>query len=105
LSENNYYKNQLLFKKQEKLKEPKMYNVIMYNDDFTTMDFVVEILINIFHKSLIEANNLMMKIHNTGKAIVGTYTYDIAITKKMITESLADKNEFPLKVTIKETVD
>ncbi len=84
------------------LKKPKMYVVIMHNDDYTTMQFVVQILMQIFNKSAEDASTLMMKIHTTGSAIVGKYTYDIAVTKKLLTEQMAEKEGFPLKMTIDE---
>lgn len=56
-----------------KIREPKQYKVIMHNDDFTTMDFVVDILRELFHKDEIEAERLMLLVHETGKAAVGTY--------------------------------
>lgn len=89
-------------KNEVKIKEPKMYNVIMYNDDFTTMEFVIFILVNIFKKSDNEAFNLMMLVHKSGKAIVGKYTYDIAKTKSEHAISLARKEGFPFKVVVKE---
>ena len=60
------------------VKEPKQYNVIMLNDDFTTMDFVVQVLIDIFHKDPLTAEALMLDVHRKGRAVVGCYTYDIA---------------------------
>ncbi|MCI8805778.1 MAG: ATP-dependent Clp protease adaptor ClpS [Clostridiales bacterium] len=85
-----------------KLKKPKMYVVIMHNDDYTTMRFVVEVLIQIFNKSSIEASELMMKIHTKGNAVIGIYTYDIAVTKKLLADKMAKQREFPLKITIDE---
>ena len=66
---------------QFKIKEPPMYNVIMHNDDVTTMDFVVYVLVKIFRKSEQDAETTMLKIHNEGSAIVGTYSQDIAQSK------------------------
>ena len=85
-----------------KLKKPKMYVVIMHNDDYTTMRFVVEVLIQIFNKSSIEASELTMKIHTKGNAVIGIYTYDIAVTKKLLADKMAKQREFPLKITIDE---
>ena len=85
-----------------KLKKPKMYVVIMHNDDYTTMRFVVEVLIQIFNKSSIEASELMIKIHTKGNAVIGIYTYDIAVTKKLLADKMAKQREFPLKITIDE---
>ncbi|TYQ15909.1 UNVERIFIED_CONTAM: ATP-dependent Clp protease adaptor protein ClpS [Acetivibrio alkalicellulosi] len=75
---------------------PKMYRVILLNDDYTTMEFVVEILISIFHKTATEATKIMLDVHEKGKGIVGVYTYDIAKTKIMQVEQIAKEREFPL---------
>ena len=64
---------QTLERTGSKIKEPKRYNVVMLNDDFTTMDFVVEILIDIFHKEQLTAEAIMLDVQNKGKAVVGTY--------------------------------
>ena len=82
------------------VKEPSMYNVVIHNDDVTTMDFVVMVLMNIFFYSEKDATELMLQVHNLGKAIVGTYTYDIAHSKVYITTALAQKNNFPLRLTV-----
>ena len=84
------------------LKKPKMYAVIMHNDDYTTMQYVVEILIQIFNKSSVEASELMMKIHTNGSAVIGIYTYDAAVTKKLLADQLSEQRNFPLKITIDE---
>lgn len=80
--------------------EPPVCKVVFYNDDFTSMEFVVEVLVSIFNKTESEAENLMMTVHNYGSAVVGTYTYDIAVSKANITKSIARKNEFPLRVEV-----
>ena len=80
--------------------KPNMYAVIMHNDDYTTMDFVVSVLTKIFHKTDEESHKIMMKVHTTGKSIVGIYTYDIAMSKRVQAESYATENEFPLKITV-----
>jgi ATP-dependent Clp protease adaptor protein ClpS len=80
-----------------------MYNVIMHNDDVTTMDFVVYVLVRIFRKSEDDAETLMLKVHNEGSAIVGTYSQDIAQSKANYTMNLAKANNFPLQLTIEET--
>jgi len=84
------------------MKEPSMYDVIMLNDDVTTMDFVVRVLIRVFHKSREIAQSLMMKIHLEGSAVVGTYSKDIAESKAQLTMQLAKAEGFPLQVTVKE---
>lgn len=83
-------------------KEPNRYNVIMHNDDVTTMDFVVMVLKRIFRKSEADAETLMLRVHNEGSAIVGTYSKDIALSKADYTMNLAKQNGFPLKLTIEE---
>jgi ATP-dependent clp protease adaptor protein clpS len=85
-----------------KTKEPKKYKVIMYNDDFTTMEFVVAILNIIFNKSFEEANKIMMEVHKRGKGIAGVYTYDIAVTKTNKAISMAREEGFPFKLTVEE---
>ena len=83
-----------------RVKEPGKYNVVFHNDDFTPMDFVTMILKHIFFKSEIEAETLMLKVHNEGKAIVGTYTYDIAMSKATDATNISRKNGFPLRITV-----
>jgi ATP-dependent Clp protease adaptor protein ClpS len=84
------------------LDEPEQYKVILHNDDYTTMDFVIEVLMKIFHKSLIESEQIMLKVHKTGKAVCGIYTYDIAQTKVYQVRQLAKKNGFPLLATFEK---
>lgn len=85
-----------------KLKEPHHYAVVMYNDDFTPMDFVVEILTTVFRKSQAEAVELMMSVHKGGEAVVGRYTYDIAASKRNRAMSLAKAAGYPFRVEMKE---
>ncbi|MDE7223585.1 MAG: ATP-dependent Clp protease adaptor ClpS [Acetatifactor sp.] len=85
------------------IKEPKQYQVIMHNDDFTPMDFVVELLQDIFHKDEIEAVHLMMKVHESGKASVGTYPRDIAVTKVQNATARARERDYPFRMTIEES--
>ncbi len=87
-----------------KLKEPPKFNVILHNDDVTTMDFVVFVLHNIFRKSVKDAEILMMKVHNEGSAVAGTYTKDIAESKVKKTKNLARANKFPLELTTEEVL-
>lgn len=78
--------------------EPPECKVVLYNDDYTTMEFVIEILVEIFHKSVSEAEAIMMAVHQAGKGIAGIYTYDIAVTRANMATSRARKNGFPLRV-------
>ena len=84
------------------LKEPELYRVIMWNDDYTTMDFVVEVLNDIFHKRYEEAVEIMLAIHEKGKGVCGAYTYEIAETKVQQTLKRARAREFPLRVTMEK---
>lgn len=89
-------------KEREKIQEPPKYKVILLNDDYTTMDFVVFVLKNIFHKSVTEAQEIMLKIHKTGSGVAGVYSLDIAQTKAQITVSTARQEGFPLRCQVKE---
>ncbi|MEW6361359.1 MAG: ATP-dependent Clp protease adaptor ClpS [Pyrinomonadaceae bacterium] len=79
---------------------PRLYRVLLHNDDFTTMDFVVGILQDIFQKSAIEAVSIMLKVHNEGIGVAGIYTYEIAKTKARKAMDRARAREFPLLITI-----
>ena len=89
-------------KEEVKLELPKMYKVLLLNDDYTTMDFVIEILIDIFHKNEIEAIDIMLKIHQNGSGVCGVFTYDIAETKVIQVKNRARKNEYPLRAIVEE---
>ena len=80
----------------------ELYNIILHNDDTTTMDFVVEIIVNIFNKPIEEAVKLMLDIHNNGLAVCGTYTKEIDLTKQNEVLQSAKEAGFPLKCTIKK---
>ena len=83
-----------------RIREPKQYKVIMHNDDFTTMDFVVDILRDIFHKDEMEAEWLMLLVHEVGKAVVGSYPYDIAVSKVQTAAARAKAEGFPFRMTL-----
>jgi len=85
-----------------KIKEPKQYNVIMLNDDFTTMDFVVEVLTGIFHKDSVTAEAIMLKVHKAGRAVVGKYPYDIAVTRVNKALCRAKEEGFPFRMIVEE---
>lgn len=87
-------------RERTRIREPKQYNVVIHNDDFTPMDLVVVILMEVFFKPYEEANNLMLKVHNSDKAVAGTYTLDIAQSKKRRGESIAREYGFPLRLTV-----
>lgn len=79
--------------------EPKKYVIILHNDDFTTQDFVVFVLVNFFHKNQLDAHRLMLKVHQEGKARIGLFTKDIAESKTSSITSFSRQNGMPLKVT------
>ena len=81
----------------EEIKEPNLYDVFILNDDYTSQDFVVDILVNVFNKEEMIAIQLMLSIHHDGSAKIATYPYDIAKTKIKRVEELAFAEEFPLK--------
>jgi len=85
-----------------KLEEPQMFKVLLHNDDYTSMDFVVEVLMGIFHKTHIQAEQIMLQIHEKGKAICGVYSFEIAQMKAQQVKQKAKQNEFPLLATIEE---
>jgi ATP-dependent Clp protease adaptor protein ClpS len=89
----------LMERERTSLREPRRYKVIIYNDDFTTMDFVVKLLMEIFHKSLPESESLMLQVHKGGQAVVGIYTYDIARTKVERATGMAREAGYPLRLT------
>lgn len=82
-----------------KIEEPRQYKVIFHNDDFTTMEFVTDVLRSVFNKPADEAVVLMMKVHREGQAIVGVYSYDVAMTKTSVATSMARSEGFPLRIT------
>ncbi|MBP8179175.1 MAG: ATP-dependent Clp protease adapter ClpS [Spirochaetes bacterium] len=96
------YNGDIQIKRDVKLAKPRMYKVILHNDHYTTMDFVVEVLVTIFRKNNMEATGLMLQVHRNGFGICGVYTYDIAQTKAGQVHALARQREFPLKCTVEE---
>ena len=85
---------------EEQLKRPRMWRVLLHNDDYTTQDFVVWVLETIYHKPRGEAFAIMMSVHQSGMGLAGVYTYDVAETKVKLTKQLAEEHEFPLLVTM-----
>ena len=83
------------------LREPRRYKVIIYNDDFTTMEFVVLVLTSVFFKSAEEAEALMLAVHKSGSAVVGIYSYDVAISKVRKATMMAREENFPLRLECK----
>ena len=87
-------------KEKLKLKEPEKYDVVFLNDDVTPMEFVIKVLMQIFHKTSDQANKITMHIHEKGKGVVGTYLYEIAEQKGIETTLLAREEGYPLQVKV-----
>ena len=103
MSENNKhnyeddYEGQILTEEEVRVKKPNLYRVLILNDDYTPMDFVVHVLQKIFHKAIEEATRLMWKVHTEGQGLCGVFTYDVAQTKVYQTKALARKHQHPLE--------
>ena len=90
-------------KAEHKTRKPPYYSVFLLNDDYTTMDFVVHVLERVFHKSSVEATQIMLLVHNKGKGLAGMFTRDIAETKVDKVHRLAEEHAFPLKCKMEKT--
>ena len=91
--------SQIRERQRTDLREPRRYKVTIYNDDFTTMEFVVKVLMEVFFKSQAEAEQLMLTVHHSDKAVVGIYTYGIAVSKVRKAQEMAREAGFPLRLT------
>lgn len=87
---------------REALQEPPLYKVLLHNDDYTTMDFVVMVLVTVFAKNSDEATRIMLNVHHQGIGIAGVYTREVAETKVAIVHRLARRYQFPLKCTLEQ---
>jgi ATP-dependent Clp protease adaptor protein ClpS len=85
---------------RDEVKEPPMFKVLLHNDDYTTMEFVVEILMYVFHKTVDDATRIMLNVHQKGIGVCGVYTHDVAETKVETVHRLARENGHPLKCTM-----
>ncbi len=89
-------------KSKEQVKEPDMYRVVLHNDDYTPMEFVVDVIVKVFRKSVMDATNIMLRIHKQGRGTVGTFTHDVAQTKAQQVHKMARERDFPLKATVEK---
>jgi len=96
------FEEQKQVREKEELKEPSLYKVLLHNDDYTTMDFVVMVLETVFNKDTTEATRIMLNVHNQGVGIAGVYTREIGETKIAVVHDLARKNQFPLKCSLEK---
>jgi ATP-dependent Clp protease adaptor protein ClpS len=87
---------------KQKVEKPPLYKVLLHNDNYTTMDFVVVILISVFHHSEVDAIRIMLQVHNKGMGVAGVFTREIAETKVAQVTELAQHHEFPLLCTMEE---
>ena len=92
----------ILTESEQELKKPSLYKVLLHNDDYTTMDFVVIVLQTIFHHTDQDALRIMLLVHQQGVGIAGVFTYEIAETKVAKVAQLAREHEFPLLCTMEE---
>ncbi|MEM7482743.1 MAG: ATP-dependent Clp protease adaptor ClpS [Acidobacteriota bacterium] len=90
----------LATEKKHQRRRPRRYKVLLHNDDYTTMDFVVEVLVRHFHKSPAEATYVMLQIHHRGVGVAGTYPKDVAETKVAEVTADAEAQEMPLRLTL-----
>jgi ATP-dependent Clp protease adaptor protein ClpS len=87
---------------RSEIAEPPLYHVILLNDDFTTMEFVIQALQQVFHKPLPEATKIMLEVHKKGRGVAGTYIRDVARTKAERVMHLAFRENFPLKCILEK---
>lgn len=86
-----------LTKSAEKFKEPEQFKVLIYNDDYTPMDFVVDIIVTVFQKSSVEATRIMLDVHRKGRGVLGVYTWDVAASKVERVHREARAEGYPLR--------
>jgi ATP-dependent Clp protease adaptor protein ClpS len=94
--------DQVLERTQHETKQPEMYNVLLLNDDYTTMEFVIEILETVFHKQPAEAFRIMMMVHTQGKGLAGVYPHEVAETKVETVVERAREQGFPLRAAMEK---
>lgn len=101
MSENNYdIDEEVLTEKKEKVKVPRLFKVLLHNDDYTTMEFVIFILKKFFFKSDTEATHIMLSVHKKGVGVAGVFPYGIAEMKVSQVHSFAESNSHPLKCSL-----
>lgn len=93
---------EVLERTKQETKKPELFKVLLLNDDYTTMDFVVEVLETVFHRTPAEAFRIMMQVHTQGKGLCGVYTFEVAETKVEAVHDLAQQNGFPLRASLEE---
>ena len=102
-SQNNESQLGLLLDSQPKTKKPSMYNVLLLNDDYTPMEFVIMVLEKVFNKKQEEATQIMLHVHKNGIGVCGTFTYEVAESKCKSVMDMAKKNEHPLQSAMEKS--
>lgn len=102
-SQNNELQRGLLLDSQSKTKKPSMYNVLLLNDDYTPMEFVIMVLEKVFNKKEEEATQIMLHVHKNGIGVCGTFTYEVAESKCKSVMDMAKKNEHPLQSAMEKS--
>ena len=102
-SQNNELQRGLLLDSQPKTKKPSMYNVLLLNDDYTPMEFVIMVLEKVFNKKQEEATQIMLHVHKNGIGLCGTFTYEVAESKCKFVMDMAKKNEHPLQSAMEKS--
>jgi ATP-dependent Clp protease adaptor protein ClpS len=100
--EDSFIKDKIETTDRESLQEPPLFRVLLHNDDYTTMDFVIMILQTIFNKDTEEATRIMLNVHHQGVGIAGVYTREIGETKVATVRRIARRNQFPLKCSLEK---
>ncbi len=100
IKEKNGFSEETIVKDTEQPDLPKQYKVVIHNDDYTPMEFVVEVLMDVFRKDEVTATQIMLNIHHQGKGICGVYSYEVAETKVVRVHELAAQYEYPLKASM-----
>ncbi len=98
--DNNSNQGSVVTEDLIELREPRLYKVLLHNDDYTSMEFVISILETVFNRSAPDATQIMLNVHNEGRGIAGVYTREISETKISIVHQLAEKNGFPLRCSM-----
>ena len=102
MSRREEFDHEVVTETEKKLKRPPLYKVLLHNDDYTTKEFVVQVLQYVFNKEQTEAVQIMLHVHRKGIGVAGVYPYEVAETKITQVESLARQHEYPLKCSMEE---
>ncbi|MCP4137284.1 MAG: ATP-dependent Clp protease adapter ClpS [bacterium] len=100
--EDTIFEGDIKLESEKKLEEPRMFKVLLHNDHYTTMEFVVEVLTKVFHMPAAKATQVMLDVHKKGTGTCGVFTRDVAVTKVNQVQHLAKAREFPLKCSYEE---